>query len=121
LATSRAVVKAEGAPPRWSLGAAAAPAAAGGAAAAPGAAPDSEQQICDLSESRRVTVSLFRGRPLVGIRQFYEKDGQQLPARQGISLTPEQWRGLLGARASVEAALAAVQPPAPAAPAGEAE
>ncbi|KAJ3684709.1 hypothetical protein LUZ61_013873 [Rhynchospora tenuis] len=48
--------------------------------------------ICALSSKRRVTLQEFRGKTLVSIRDFYEKDGKQLPSSQGISLTEEQGR-----------------------------
>ncbi|XP_073021619.1 RNA polymerase II transcriptional coactivator KELP [Primulina eburnea] len=47
--------------------------------------------MCRLSKSRRVTISEFRGRTLVSIREYYSKGGKELPSAKGISLTPEQW------------------------------
>ncbi|KAL0312432.1 UNVERIFIED_CONTAM: RNA polymerase II transcriptional coactivator KELP [Sesamum radiatum] len=66
--------------------------------------------ICRLSDKRRVTLSEFRGKTLVSIREYYKKDGKELPSSKdlthlrllydglryclditGISLTPEQW------------------------------
>ncbi|KAG7956290.1 hypothetical protein I3843_11G117000 [Carya illinoinensis] len=47
--------------------------------------------ICRLSEKRRVTVQDFRGKTLVSIREYYKKDGKELPTSKGISLTEEQW------------------------------
>ena len=119
LASSKAVRKETPAsgPPRWSLGAAGAAggarAGAGAAAASPAApAAPSALEICMLSDQppRRVTVSAYRGLAMVDIRQLYEKDGALLPARQGISLTGEQWRALLAARARVDAELAVIEP-----------
>ncbi|KAK2750676.1 hypothetical protein FQN57_002749 [Myotisia sp. PD_48] len=45
----------------------------------------------EISRLRRVTVSTFKGRVMVHIREFYEKDGQELPGKKGISLTLEQF------------------------------
>ncbi|CAN8246543.1 unnamed protein product [Cochlearia groenlandica] len=47
--------------------------------------------ICRLSEKRRVTIQEFKGKSLVSIREFYKKDGKELPSSKGISLTNEQW------------------------------
>ncbi|CAJ1937235.1 unnamed protein product [Sphenostylis stenocarpa] len=47
--------------------------------------------ICKLSDKRRVTIQDFRGKTLVSIREYYKKDGKELPTSKGISLTEEQW------------------------------
>nr|XP_043607080.1 RNA polymerase II transcriptional coactivator KELP [Erigeron canadensis] len=47
--------------------------------------------ICRLSDKRRVTLTEFRGKSLVSIREYYRKDGKELPSSKGISLTAEQW------------------------------
>lgn len=47
--------------------------------------------ICRLSDKRRVTLSEFRGKTLVSIREYYKRDGKELPSAKGISLTAEQW------------------------------
>lgn len=36
----------------------------------------------EISRMRRVTVSTFRGKTLVNIREYYEKDGQELPGKK---------------------------------------
>jgi hypothetical protein len=36
----------------------------------------------DISNSRRVTISNFKGKTLVSIREYYEKDGQELPGKK---------------------------------------
>lgn len=58
-----------------------------------------------LSVKRRVTVQEYKGTALVAIREFYEKDGKQLPGKQGISLTAEQFAILLKASGGIKAAL----------------
>ncbi|KAI4315546.1 hypothetical protein L6164_028343 [Bauhinia variegata] len=50
--------------------------------------------ICKLSEKRRVTIQEFRGKTLVSIREYYKRDGKELPSSKGISLTEEQWSTL---------------------------
>ncbi|RDX85469.1 RNA polymerase II transcriptional coactivator KELP [Mucuna pruriens] len=47
--------------------------------------------ICKLSDKRRVTIQDFRGKTLVSMREYYKKDGKELPTSKGISLTEEQW------------------------------
>ncbi|XP_055303610.1 RNA polymerase II transcriptional coactivator [Sitodiplosis mosellana] len=49
----------------------------------------------ELSNNRRVTVSSFKGKVYVNIREFYQKDGDWLPGKKGIALSPEQWNALL--------------------------
>ncbi|KAK9274587.1 hypothetical protein L1049_021836 [Liquidambar formosana] len=52
---------------------------------------DGDLIICRLSDRRRVTITDFRGKTLVSIREYYKKDGKELPTSKGISLTAEQW------------------------------
>ncbi|ERN08760.1 RNA polymerase II transcriptional coactivator KIWI [Amborella trichopoda] len=47
--------------------------------------------VCDISKTRRVSVRNWQGNVVVDIREFYFKDGKQLPGKKGISLTMEQW------------------------------
>ncbi|XP_059662198.1 RNA polymerase II transcriptional coactivator KELP isoform X2 [Cornus florida] len=35
--------------------------------------------VCKLSERRRVTIQDFRGKTLVSIREYYRRDGKELP------------------------------------------
>ncbi|EFQ97781.1 hypothetical protein MGYG_08902 [Nannizzia gypsea CBS 118893] len=49
----------------------------------------------EISRQRRVTISTFKGRVLVNVREYYEKDGQELPGKKGISMTLEQFNSLV--------------------------
>ncbi|KAK2812324.1 hypothetical protein FQN50_001323 [Emmonsiellopsis sp. PD_5] len=40
----------------------------------------------NISRLRRLTVSSFKGRTLVSVREYYEKDGQELPGKKLNSL-----------------------------------
>ncbi len=40
----------------------------------------------EISKMRRVTVSEFRGKTMVSVREYYEKDGQELPGKK-VSLS----------------------------------
>ncbi|KAL5364571.1 transcriptional Coactivator p15-domain-containing protein [Aspergillus floccosus] len=59
----------------------------------------------ELSKMRRVTVSSFRGKTMVNIREYYEKDGQVLPGKKGISLPIDQYYALLTVLPDIEVAL----------------
>lgn len=39
--------------------------------------------LIQLSEKRRVTIQDFRGKTLVSIREYYKKDGKELPTSKG--------------------------------------
>ncbi len=54
-----------------------------------GPSPDASWQ---LSARRKVSVRSYRGSELVDIREYYEKNGQQMPGRKGLSMTLDQWR-----------------------------
>ncbi|XP_073131039.1 RNA polymerase II transcriptional coactivator KELP [Henckelia pumila] len=65
--------------------------------------------ICRLSKSRRVTISEFKGRTLVSIREFYSKNGKELPSAKGISLSPEQWASFKKNVPAIEKAIKKMQ------------
>ncbi|KAL2941853.1 RNA polymerase II transcriptional coactivator KIWI [Bienertia sinuspersici] len=50
--------------------------------------------VCEISKNRRVSVRSWQGKVMIDIREFYVKDGKQLPGRKGISLTMDQWKVL---------------------------
>jgi hypothetical protein len=35
-----------------------------------------------ISNLRRITISSFRGKNMINIREYYEKDGQELPGKK---------------------------------------
>ncbi|XP_057435690.1 disease resistance protein RLM3-like isoform X3 [Lotus japonicus] len=45
---------------------------------------DGDLIICKLSEKRKVTIQDFRGKTLVSIREYYRKDGKDLPTSKGL-------------------------------------
>ncbi|XP_017068478.1 RNA polymerase II transcriptional coactivator [Drosophila eugracilis] len=48
-----------------------------------------------LEGLRQVRINEFRGRKMVDIREYYEKNGENLPGKKGISLSIKQWKKLL--------------------------
>ncbi|XP_024367313.1 RNA polymerase II transcriptional coactivator KELP [Physcomitrium patens] len=65
--------------------------------------------ICELSAKRKVVVSQFRGKTLISVREYYERDGKVLPSAKGISLTAEQFQVLAKSAKDVEAAISSLQ------------
>ena len=79
----------------------------------------------EISKARRVTISSFRGKTMISIREYYEKDGQELPGKkvggfpswsllflislfaQGIALPVEQFSSLVSLLPDIESALQA--------------
>ncbi|CAH1427099.1 unnamed protein product [Lactuca virosa] len=62
--------------------------------------------ICDVSKNRRVSVRNWQGRVFVDIREFYVKDGKQMPGKKGISLSIDQWKELRAHVDEIDKALA---------------
>mmetsp|Transcript_6223 Transcript_6223/g.11438 ORF Transcript_6223/g.11438 Transcript_6223/m.11438 type:complete len:203 (-) Transcript_6223:168-776(-) len=56
----------------------------------------------ELSTKRKVKLDRFKGQLLVNIREFYTKDGKELPGRKGIALTPQQWSKLYEHMAEID-------------------
>lgn len=59
----------------------------------------------DPGKERVVTVSDFKGKTYINIRDYYEKGGKLLPGK-GIALTIEQWKVLGECFTDVNAVLA---------------
>ncbi|GAD98302.1 RNA polymerase II transcriptional coactivator, putative [Paecilomyces variotii No. 5] len=74
----------------------------------------------EISRLRRVTISTFRGKTMVNIREYYEKDGQELPGKktlldclpadrnyvlQGISMPIDQFSAFISVLPQIESVL----------------
>eukprot|EP00262_Sarcandra_glabra_P003158 TRINITY_DN13675_c0_g1_i1.p1 TRINITY_DN13675_c0_g1~~TRINITY_DN13675_c0_g1_i1.p1 ORF type:complete len:162 (+),score=32.40 TRINITY_DN13675_c0_g1_i1:145-630(+) len=70
---------------------------------------DGDLIICRLSSRRKVTIQDFRGKTLVSIREYYEKDGKEMPSSKGISLTAEQWATFSKSVPAIEEAIKKMQ------------
>ncbi|BFF95560.1 RNA polymerase II transcriptional coactivator [Drosophila madeirensis] len=65
------------------------------AAKKPASGGDGEATTWTLERMRQVRINEFRGRKMVDIREFYEKNGETLPGKKGICLSILQWKKLL--------------------------
>lgn len=70
---------------------------------------DEDNLICQLSSKRNVSIQKFRGKTLVSIREYYEKDGELRPGAKGISLSVDQWQVLKNNVSAIEEAIAELQ------------
>ncbi|KAJ5486357.1 ssDNA-binding transcriptional regulator [Penicillium desertorum] len=59
----------------------------------------------EISKMRRVTISSFRGKTQVNVREYYEKDGQELPGKKGISMPVDQFAAIVSLLPEIEKAL----------------
>lgn len=63
------------------------------------------EMMFQLARMRYATVSEFRGKIMVGIREFYDKDGEMRPGKKGISLSMDQWNSLKDHIADIDQAV----------------
>ncbi|ESP00724.1 hypothetical protein LOTGIDRAFT_112486, partial [Lottia gigantea] len=61
--------------------------------------------VFQLARMRYVSVSEFRGKVMVGIREYYDADGEMRPGKKGISLSLEQWAALKDHMEDIDAAI----------------
>ncbi|XP_042461601.1 RNA polymerase II transcriptional coactivator KIWI-like [Zingiber officinale] len=61
--------------------------------------------VCQISKNRKVSVRQWQGKVVVDIREFYAKDGKDLPGKKGISLPMDQWKVLLEHVDEIDAAV----------------
>ncbi|KAL6714748.1 hypothetical protein ACLMJK_008173 [Lecanora helva] len=78
---------------------------AGGEAAGKRSVGRDGEVFWELSGKRRVGVSEFKGNTMVNIREFYEKEGEMLPGKKGISLPIEQFNSIINLLPQIEKAL----------------
>ncbi|KAL9104692.1 MAG: hypothetical protein Q9163_000370 [Psora crenata] len=63
--------------------------------------------VWEISKNRRVGISEFKGKVMVDIREYYEKDGEMLPGKKGISLPVDQYNAFMTFLPELESALLA--------------
>ena len=59
----------------------------------------------ELGKNRKLSVSLYKGKKLVNIREFYESGGEMKPGKKGIALTLDQWEKVLEVQEEINAVL----------------
>ena len=69
---------------------------AGGSDFKPSLEPQTDKdgaKYWEISKLRRVTINDFKGKSLINIREYYEKDGEALPGKKVMSfvLTYSYW------------------------------
>lgn len=70
----------------------------------------------ELSNLKIASVSEFKGKPLLDLRNYFTtKDGETKPTQKGISLTAEQWLTLLEKKDEISEALGVGEDKKPAA------
>jgi hypothetical protein len=72
-------------------------------------ASSQEQLVCEMSNTRRCTVSKYKGKVLVNIREYYEKDGEMRPGMKGASLAVEAARRLVAHASQISARVASLE------------
>ena len=60
----------------------------------PGLKKEGNQYSLELNKKKKLTIRQFKDMILIDLREFFEKDGQELPSKKGISLTEECWKTL---------------------------
>ncbi|XP_064325905.1 activated RNA polymerase II transcriptional coactivator p15-like [Phalacrocorax carbo] len=71
-----------------------------------GRGTEEEEGMFQIGKMRYVTVSCFKGKALVDIREFYaDKEGSMKPGRKGIALSAEQWNQLKEIIPEIDAAV----------------
>ncbi|KXS18940.1 ssDNA-binding transcriptional regulator [Gonapodya prolifera JEL478] len=67
---------------------------------------DNGDPFWPLGKDRRVTLSSFKGRKMVNIREYYDAGGTLKPGKKGIALSIEQYEALKRSLPLVDAELA---------------
>ncbi|CAD8044583.1 unnamed protein product [Paramecium primaurelia] len=49
------------------------------------------QYFFELTSLKKVSVSKFKGNVMISIREYFNKDGQSLPTKKGITLQLDNW------------------------------
>ena len=61
--------------------------------------------VAELGDGRRVTCGAFRGAVTVGVREYYEKNGEMLPGLRGLNMSAQQWDVFAARVEAIDAAI----------------
>ena len=61
--------------------------------------------VAELGDGRRVTCGAFRGAVTVGVREYYEKNGEMLPGFRGLNMSAQQWDVFAARVEAIDAAI----------------
>ncbi|XP_014250842.1 RNA polymerase II transcriptional coactivator [Cimex lectularius] len=66
---------------------------------------EDEEPSWSLDNRRFIKVREFRGKVMIDIREYYERDGDLLPGKKGICLSTIQWNKLKDIMSEVDEAI----------------
>lgn len=69
---------------------------------------DAKEPSWQLDNNKRITIREFRGKSFLDIREFYNKDGEMMPGKKGITLSPALWKKLMEHSTEITAAVDAL-------------
>ncbi|CAD8048131.1 unnamed protein product [Paramecium primaurelia] len=49
------------------------------------------QYFFDLTTYKKIAISKFKGNTMISLREYFDKDGQMLPTKKGITLSLDNW------------------------------
>ncbi|KAK8711358.1 hypothetical protein V6N13_146642 [Hibiscus sabdariffa] len=70
---------------------------------------DGDRLICKLADMTNVVVHEFRGRSYVSVREFYVKNGKELPSATGVTMSIETWSALKNSFTAIDEAITKMQ------------
>jgi len=70
-----------------------------------GSRTNDDEPTWSLEGKKFAKVRAFKGKVYVDIREYYEKNGDLLPGKKGISLSGPQWQKLKQAMGEIDEAL----------------
>ncbi|KAJ1512089.1 RNA polymerase II transcriptional coactivator [Coelomomyces lativittatus] len=71
--------------------------------------PENDELTYDLGNKKKVSIKAFKNKVYIHVREFYEKEGDLLPGKKGISLTLDQWKRLEGLVKTISKEAASLQ------------